>query len=57
MMLFCDINCTIFHTTKRLDVIAIISNIGNTQWSINKIDKNNKLSLSRTEKLKMEWNA
>lgn len=38
MMLFCDINCTIFHTTKRLDVIAIISNIGNTV-SINKIDK------------------
>lgn len=34
MMLFCDINCTIFHKTKCLDVIGIISNIGNTVVNI-----------------------
>ena len=34
MVLFCDINCTTFHKTKCLDVIGIISNIGNTVVNI-----------------------
>lgn len=34
MMLFCDINCTTFHKIKCLDVIGIISNIGNTVVNI-----------------------